>query len=107
MNQPACCTIETPSRGPSFWERFRVWRRNFKHRKTARAVRHLQKVMKNDPEFWLTWQSNIACVTADSLRAEFFELTQQQAMESGNRCADRLMSHLFNAPRREAWHHRI
>lgn len=86
-----------PYRAP-LRDRTRVFLVNLWNWRTAWACRYMRKQIQKDPEFWRTYHANIACITADSLRAEFFGLTQQQAMESGNRCADRLMRHLFDAP---------
>lgn len=67
------------------------------------SVKLIQKTLREDPELWDSWQSNIAHITADSLRSEFFELTQAEASYLSNRFADRLMNHFFEAPRDERY----
>lgn len=85
---------------PTLHQRFLLWRSNWLNRKTARAVRHLEKELRGDIDFWRSYHANYACVVADQLQKEFRGLTQYEAMELGNNCADRIMAHFYKAPRR-------
>jgi len=67
------------------WFGFRVWLRNLRHWKTARAYRDLTAAMKRDLDFAHTWQCNIACPLMDA------GMNHRDA----NAAADRLMRHLF------------
>lgn len=69
-------------------ENLKVWCRNWKFRKTRRAVRHLIKAMQDDPSFAHSWQCNIAMPIYDNANGRL-------TLEESNYIADKLMAHLF------------
>lgn len=96
-------------------ERIKVWLRNLKHWKTARAYRDLQRAMLKDPDYAWSWHCNIAMPIYDATHpactckwdqghAHGDDCAIVKARAAGNRpvtteqaneIASRLMRHLF------------
>lgn len=99
--------------GASLFRRTRVWLNNLWHWRTAWAVRHLSKQLRNDPSFRQSWHANIAMPIYDATRpvcscdvkphkegctaGQYWANLLRPDINQCNRIADRLMKHLFGA----------
>ena len=70
-------------------QHLRVWLRNFRFWKTARAYREIERTIQKDPDYAHAWQRNIAMPILDGADGK---LTHEEA----NEIADQLMEHFFN-----------
>lgn len=95
MNSTTAIPAEAPSntyRAP-LRERLRVRWQNWRCRHIGKAVRTLEKAMRDDPDYAHTWQCNIAMPIYDMTRS--LDGVQPMRIEHANAIADGLMAHLF------------
>lgn len=78
-------TLNTPDKPPRL-HKLQVWFANFRNRKTANAVRQLEKAFREDDGFVLTWKCNIAYSLS---------VTTRLGHDECNVAADELMRRLF------------
>lgn len=88
-------TFEKPYYRVPLRERLRVWWQNWRVRHVGNAIRVLSKAMREDPGFRTTWHANIAMPIFDQLASE--GMHNHLALTKANKCADKLMKHLFDA----------